>query len=354
MTELFAVLASIAAILGVVVPAVRWVIRRLGTDDGRRRGSDETAEDDAQVLTLLRNSHFLSKHVDVHGYYAVIPGLTCLGELKVDDATRTIAAELKGKVTIDKSTRHAILPSADYVRNRLPEWQYYYTDFATILARRKMAVEARTAGDPATQPFLQISACAVVFCEESKELLLHRRSDISHSYAGRYHTFGGGYIVPECHWKRAKKLKPTPSRQDRRGMVETVSRELREETGIMVNSTAIASVRRVAITELDTGYVQLVALGINIPRLQIESELDNEPKEGGVVRCPFDELRQLIGKPSAWVPTGLTHVLLWLWRAVGASGAPLMFGRETGEQLVKRAIEQLDASGYDDSNVLNY
>jgi len=113
MKELLGVLASIAAILAAVVPAVWWVIRRPPTDDGQRRGSDETAEDDAQVLRLLRNSHFLSKHVDVHGYYAVIPGLTCLGELKVDDATRTRAAELKGTVIIDKSTRHAILPSAD-------------------------------------------------------------------------------------------------------------------------------------------------------------------------------------------------------------------------------------------------
>ncbi len=171
-------------------------------------------------------------------------------------------------------------------------------DFAGICAlrehRRKPAI---------------VSACAVLVCAESREIILHRRSANAATAPGRLHTIGGAYLPPSgCNSSGNGS-----NAGDSGGLADTVLREIAEETGLHLQIPALPTI--LCSQELATGFLQFVFLGIPVPASQLVHLQGNW--EGSIVRLGFDDMRKALADPG-WVPSGKAHVLAWL--ALGAPG----------------------------------
>lgn len=157
-----------------------------------------------------------------------------------------------------------------------------------------------------------LSADAVIFCAETQELVLHRRSDSSATFPGGLHVIGGAYIPA------------SPGREaDRHNLIDTARREAFEET----RATLVWDEPPALLLsqEMETGFVQVALLGVNISARHIQT-LENST-EGSITRVSFADLPHRLRDECAadahaihrgWVPSGKAHVLAWL--ALGAPG----------------------------------
>ncbi len=65
------------------------------------------------------------------------------------------------------------------------------------------------------------------------------------------------------------------------------------------------------IKELDTGFLQLVLLGVSIPGEIVRRQKANW--EGDLVAIKFADIEQVLtSQKTRWVHSGLVNVLLWL------------------------------------------
>ena len=167
-----------------------------------------------------------------------------------------------------------------------------------------------------------LSACGVFICAEDREVLLHFRDPRSRTYPLRMHTIGGAF-QPE--W-------PGRGPGDETLLI-TLWRECVEESRI---SYADVDVPFVMAEETKTGFVQYVALGVELDRLRKFTR----KFEGTTRRVSFDDLPAEVLQNADWVPSGKLHLLLWL--AAGAPGAPrASFGKyENADSLLDEVLRR--------------
>jgi len=204
---------------------------------------------------------------------------------------------VKYKQNLSNDTLHAILCNDPIWSDRPIVFRYKKVFYSGIKAMRFAGKKPRI-----------LSANAIIFCDDKKELYLQRRSDDIATYPGGLHTFGGAFLATE-----PKRRAP----DDGRSLVTTAEREVREETNLKFNwPTGPMLVAQ----ETATGFIQLVLLGVNLSRAEVDSKRGNW--EGDIVTAEYSNIEKIILSESQnWVPSGRGHLLAWL--ALGAPNATL-------------------------------
>ena len=97
-----------------------------------------------------------------------------------------------------------------------------WADDPVVLRAHPTDYAAVCALDESGQRPAMLSGSVLLYCRDTEELILHRRSKVSRDYAGYLHTFGGAYIPPGDHIRD----------YDHRSLVRAARRETNEECGI--------------------------------------------------------------------------------------------------------------------------
>ncbi len=185
-----------------------------------------------------------------------------------------------------------------------------------------------------------LSANAILVCPQSKQLVLQRRSAEMDTYGDKQidwvHTVGGGH---QHHSPAGDK-----------DLYATMRREVRQE--LEVETEDCKNLPKAILGELDTGFIQVNYLGVEISSSNLE-KMATETKEGFNFLVSFDKLEEQLKKDpdegerkknpekEKWVPTGKAAVLIWL--AFGApylskGHEPAMFGGKTAEELFNAIV----------------
>jgi|GEM_PF-5538179 len=170
-----------------------------------------------------------------------------------------------------------------------------------------------------------ITANVLLFSEDGKCLLVHRRSHQSAHYSGALHTFGGAFIPPG-----------SGPREDHSGIRRAALREIFEESeaGIYISNQTPC----VVIDEKHIQFIQTAFLGVNVSPDQADSLKRNW--EGDQIRIGFAQLKDKMLDMDAWTPTGWVHVLLWLALNAPGSRRPIRFGGDSSADLSRSIIIQ--------------
>lgn len=172
-----------------------------------------------------------------------------------------------------------------------------------------------------------LSANALLFCGERRELYLHRRSPHSRTYPSCLHTVGGAYIPPGID-----------SVDDKYDLIATAQREVWEETGM--HFLRNKNTRMLLSRESRTGFIQLVLLGVNVPPEEVEAK--GTSREGDVDDVSFDELPgRLLSGEEIWCPSGLIHVLAWLGLGTPPLEQEASFGGYKARELFTAVLSKL-------------
>jgi len=203
-----------------------------------------------------------------------------------------------------------------------PDWEdnplyfnYHTLFYSDLLALRENNIK----------PII-ISANGLVFSEEDRCLLIHRRSHESDEFPHTLHTFGGAFMPTDIG-----------ERGDISGLKECVIREIHEETGLSVtipNNTPIA-----IIDEFAVDYVQVTFLGINVTFEQLKDLRNNW--EGTITKIHFDHLLKRLNNFHEWTNTGWVDVVLWLALDTPNSLKPISFAGKSAKNLVERLLGNL-------------
>lgn len=198
-----------------------------------------------------------------------------------------------------------------------------WDDNPVVLRARPTDYAAVCALDEMGQRPPILSGAALLYCRETDELILHRRSKtLSRDYPECLHTYGGAYNPPGSHIQ-----------DDHRSLVRTAQRETNEECGIAFE---ISNLPKLLLgEETKIGFVHLALLGVGIPKSALDAairlRLINK-KEGDITRLKAADLLHRL-HDSDWVPAGKVQVLAWL-----ALGAPIgqhrvRFGEASGQEV---------------------
>lgn len=168
-----------------------------------------------------------------------------------------------------------------------------------------------------------LSANALLYCPETREIVVHRRSDASRDYAGLLHTFGGGYQPPINKGRD----------YDHLSLPRAARRETDEESGISFDILKLPPM--LIGEEPKIGFVHMALLGVRISKETLLAARGNH--EGSITRIGIDELPRRLAEPD-WAAAGRVQVLSWL-----ALGAPIgqrriRFGQESGQQIFNRLV----------------
>ena len=272
------------------------------------------------------NDHFRGRVVIFGEPMRSEPRIRILGRYELDSA-RQEAARQQRLALINEQKRndpHAILV------NR-PRWDVdpVYLEAKTLFYNEVRALRDNGLGD--LKPEV-LSANAVFFCDETQELILHERSFKSDTWAKPegdempyLHTLGGAYQPPD--------MDGTPG--DKLSLLHTARREVFEEAEAQLIWEEDPPM--IMLKELETGFIQLALLGINItPRAAKRLEGN---WEGRVIRVPFSELERKLTSEEPWVPTGKAHVLAWLALCSPNSRPRVRFGKLKPVELFNRIVK---------------
>jgi len=194
-----------------------------------------------------------------------------------------------------------------------------------------------------------ITSNVLIICSETKEVLLHRRSEKSATNPGKLQIFGGGHMPGHdlYHGKR--------SRSSDSSLQETAQRELEEETTIKSLIPDSATM----ILALDNSHpdkpsLQLAYLACDIPKKALEIAIntfndkknskaeDNYSWEGHLEKYRFKDFLNLIENDdpenSEFSPSGKAHILIWL--ALGCPGLHQWKG-EAGAQNARQVFDRV-------------
>lgn len=197
-----------------------------------------------------------------------------------------------------------------------------------------MLLERLLAGRVASDRLPQVlSANAVVYCEETRELVLHLRDPASQTFPACFHTLGGGF------W-------PFEGDHGDKTLKQTVQREVREESNMSISIPVDSPM--ILAREVRTGFIQLMFFPKPVSKLELDEAERNW--EGDLKRCSFDQVEDTLCKamaalranrddlPGGWVPTGLFHVLAWLALGLPHAKQEHLFLGRTAQELYRRII----------------
>lgn len=266
--------------------------------------------------------HFRNrKTVHIFGLYSQVPTIELTGRFILTEQEKRVQDTLPVPKENDP---HAVLV-AD------PDWSQPKLHFAVksmeyheVEALRYATKESR-GGINQIRTVRVVSANAVILCRERKQLILHYRSEESSTYPLCYHTIGGGYMPPGIK-----------SKDDLDSLENTLAREAEEE--VRAKLTFDKKTPLLIMEELETGFIQVAFLGVNISAEQADHLPDNpRPVEGKPAKIAFHDLHHFLLR-SDWVPTGKAAVLAWL--ALGAPGAGpyTRFGKYSASRLCEEIL----------------
>jgi hypothetical protein len=247
---------------------------------------------------LPRLNSYLTGRVILYALLKSEPQIHLMGEYQLDDERRKLAKDKFREIRDERRPNdpHAILMTT-------PSWNMdpVYFEAQTLDFAAVRALRDETLGD--LKPEL-LSSNAVIFCSETRQLILHLRSAKSDTFFEQenLHTMGGAYQPPleGREW-------------DKVSLLHTAKREVLEEAGKSLLWEAEPPM--IIMKELETGFIQLAILGIDISANAADRLI--ESWEGRPVKLDFDDLQRSLMSDTAWVPTGKAAVLAWL-----ALGAP--------------------------------
>lgn len=207
------------------------------------------------------------------------------------------------------------------VLTKKPNWQdipliirYKTLSFGGVLARRKKGLYAGV-----------ISANVILFCEEEKSILVHRRSSTQNDYPNALHTYGGAFIPPG-----------SDPREDHSGIKRTALREIMEEADIGVHIPR--STPKIVIDEHEIQFIQTAFIGVNLTSAQLIEAESNW--EGDPVIIKFDQLYEKANDLSFWTPTGWVHLIMWLALSCPGSSSILKFKGATSVELLENLTKK--------------
>lgn len=228
-------------------------------------------------------------------FIAEQPRLAHVAELKLSSNLHSLAVKYREEILPFQKKQnepHAVLCEEPIWVNEPIHLKFKRTDYASICALRDVGEKPKI-----------LSGGALIFCSEKREIYLHQRSEKTDTFKRRLHIFGGNYIPP--HWVH----------DDEYSLIRTAKREIVEETSLGL--TWSKETPMVMGREIETGFIQFVLLGVDIPTDDTETLL-RKNWEGEVVKLSFDRLEEfLLSDNINWVPSGKLFVLAWL-----AAGAP--------------------------------
>ena len=186
------------------------------------------------------------------------------------------------------------------------------TDYAAVCALNEMQ-----------QRPTMLSGNALLYCLETEELILHRRSkELSRDFPECLHTFGGGYIPPGSH-----------IHHDNLSLVRTAQRETNQECGIAFEISRLPKL--LLGEELKIGFVHLALLGVGVSQSALDTairlKLANK-EEGEINRLKAADLPQKLHDPD-WVPAGKVQVLAWLALGARIGTQSVRFGGASGPDI---------------------
>lgn len=246
----------------------------------------------------------------VNHYTFTIPPVLKVGELEITSEIKEQAKIVRNEILArgDRIEMQAVVRDEPGKSFLTGTWKYDTTDYATVKTLRDSKI-----------PVNVITSGAVVFCSATQEVFIHERNELD-TYPFCFHIHGGAFRSGGG---------ADDGDQD---LLATCQRELREELGVDELILQPNELPPVAIAqELDTGYVQVVFLGINLNE-GIANKVKRIRGEGVNLRIGFDELEGYLNEDK-WVPTGKIHFLGWL--GLGAPGlSPFVsFGGYKARQL---------------------
>ncbi len=174
-----------------------------------------------------------------------------------------------------------------------------------------------------------ITANVLLFCEELRCIVVHRRSKKSRDYPSTLHTFGGAFIPPESGHQ-------SPHQEDRLGIQHTGVREIFEESKAAVDISE--SVPIIVTDEFEIQFINIAYLGVSVTARQVRRMLGNW--EGDPVQIGFDELEEKLANINEWVPSGWVHILLWLSCNTPSANSPIKFGGLSGSELANATVKR--------------
>lgn len=278
--------------------------------------------------TLNRHLEAIDANVRVRGVASVLPTLEEQGPYEIPSALleqveasrgylNRLGAPNDSVAVIDEPTVLEQMPHTINVKS---------LDYATLRVLRQTAKDQK-------KPAPKVpSANVVLFCEDQRVLIVHRRAKgvmAGTTVDSVMHTFGGSYCS-----------KPPNSRRvhDHGDLLRTARREVLEESNLSFGLEEAPLFLQ--SEETDSGFVQwvLMARGISLFEFHNVVFRENDP-EGVPLSVPFDSLREVLNRPAMWHQSGRTHILAWL--AMGAPGArgKLSFGGLTAQELFEAVMQ---------------
>jgi hypothetical protein len=243
---------------------------------------------------IPRLNDYFEDTVKIYGVYENKPTIKSFGKYPLTPEQKKLAKIERKNISVGEKPNdpHAILAKIPNLNDDPVQFCVKTLDFAEVRALRKFEQKPEI-----------LSANILFFCKESDELILHRRADDSDTYPKFLHTFGGAYMPPEGFNRNV----------DKYNLRNTAIREVFEESNASLDFDE--KIPMMLSKELETGFIQLGFLGVNIT-LKQRNELEANP-EGSIVFVKFAELKERLLTGKSWVPTGKAQILAWL-----ALGAP--------------------------------
>ncbi len=174
-----------------------------------------------------------------------------------------------------------------------------------------------------------ITANVLLFCEELRCIVVHRRSKKSRDYPSTLHTFGGAFIPSGADHQ-------SPHQEDRLGIQHTGIREISEEAKAGIDISE--SVPIIVTDEFEIQSIEITYLGVSVTARQVRRMLGNW--EGDPVQIGFDELEEKLANINEWVPSGWVHILLWLSCNTPSANSPIKFGGLSGSELASATVKR--------------
>lgn len=257
-------------------------------------GKSALARDD----WVPRLNHCFRGEAEVYGPYRHEPLIKINGRFPLTPQQENFAENQKKLIAAENKSNdpHAILSSDPKWMDDPLIFNALSLDFAAVRTLRN-----REYNDDPYPPVL--SANALLICKQTREIVLHRRSDDSDTYHNALHTIGGAYWPPDFGGREGDHFR----------LRRTAVREAGEE------SDAVFIIGKqhpmVVLREIKTGFVQLAFLGVDIPPDEIRNLRPS--REGSICLVSYDDLPNLLRHEKDWNPTGKAAILAWL-----ALGAP--------------------------------
>lgn len=288
--SLWEVFKVVAVIVGFFAAVIALFFRGTIVDIWRHYFSPPNPQVSPSTISQLNGLY--PQKVKIYGSLRCLPLLEDKGRKVVNKDIAEQAARIRP--TLKVNDPHALLDEAPRWSDEPVYIKYKSLDFAELCAFRDKA--------PAGQWPRVLSTCVLPVHSETRTVFLHRLSNKSVTYPDYLHVFGGGFMPS---------ISTTPGRFDR-DLISCARREFEEESGMMFAGNSFPMV---AAEELDTGFVHVAFLGVNLDPQEVNRRRANW--EGRIVEVHFTEILDWL-KDVRWVPTGKLHVLLWL--AMGAPG----------------------------------